>query len=394
VNHFRPLPLLAFAAVSALAIAPAAAPAKTPTGPAGSAFYTPPKHTSATRHGAPIWTRKLTGAAALKPAASNTLVLYRSTDASGKADAVSGTITVPKGKAPKGGWPILTWAHGTTGIADSCAPSRSPSDPLTSYVYPDLAKWLKAGYAVVRTDYQGLGTPGVHGYLIGKDEGYSVLDMVRAARKVVGHLSNRVIIGGHSQGGHAALWAAALAKSWTPELKVAGTVAFAPASHVGDQASLINFVTTPSGLSGIAALILRAADSAKPSLNVGSFLSDKAAPLYPQTLTECLGALDASDSWGGLAPSDIEKSGTDTSALVAFLNANDPETLKIHTPVLLLQGTADTTVLPPFTDQLDTQLRANGVKVTYKKYDGIVHGAIVAAADADALAFAKKELKR
>jgi pimeloyl-ACP methyl ester carboxylesterase len=385
---------LALAAAAALAIAPAAAPAKTPKGPTGSAFYTPPKHTSAKRHGAPIWARKLTGAAALKPAASNTLVLYRSTDSAGRPDAVSGTITVPKGKAPRGGWPILTWAHGTTGIADSCAPSRSPSDPYTSYVYPDLAKWLKAGYAVVRTDYQGLGTPGVHGYLIGTDEGRSVLDIVRAARKVNRHLSKRVIIGGHSQGGHAALWAAALAKRWTPELKIAGTVAFAPASHLGEQASLITAIKTPSSLTALAALILRGADNAKPSLQVSSLLSDRAAALYPLTLTECLPALAVVNAFSGLAPSEALKDGADTGPLVAYLNANDPETLKIRTPVEILQGTADTTVLPPFTDQLDSALRANGVKVTYKKYEGVQHGPVVAAGDADALAFARKQLRR
>jgi pimeloyl-ACP methyl ester carboxylesterase len=393
VTHMRPLPLLAFAAAAALAIVPAAASAKTPTGPAGSAFYTPPKHTAAKRHGAPIWARKLSGKAALKPAASNTLVLYRSTDSSGAPDAVSGTITVPKGKAPKGGWPILTWAHGTTGIADSCAPSRSPADPFTSYVYPQLDQWLKAGYAVVRTDYQGLGTPGVHGYLIGKDEGRSVLDIVRAARKVVGHLSNRVIIGGHSQGGHAALWAAALAKTWTPELKVAGTVAFAPASHLGEQASLITAITTPSSVTALAALILRGADSADPALHVSSLLSDRATALYPLTLTACLPALSVVNAFAGLAPSEALKEGADTGQLVAFLNANDPETLKIRTPVEILQGTADTTVFPIFTDPLVTSLRANGAKITYKKYDGVNHGGVVAAGDADALAFAKKQLR-
>src|SRR3954451_22089738 len=394
VNPLRPLPTLAFAAAAALALAPAAAPAKTPKGPAGSAFYTPPKKTSAKRHGAPIWTRKLTGAGALKPAASNTLVLYRSTGSDGKPNAVSGTITVPKGKAPKGGWPIFTWAHGTTGIGDGCAPSRSPTDPYSSYVYADLAKWLKAGYAGVRTDYQGLGTPGVHGYLIGKDEGRSVLDIVRAARKSVGHLSNRVIIGGHSQGGHAALWAAGLAKTWTPELKVAGTVAFAPASHLGEQASLITSVTTPSALTALAALILRGADSADPALNVSSLLSDKAAALYPLTLKQCLQSLAVVNGFAGIAPSEGIKQGAGLNPLIAFLNANDPETPKIRTPVEILQGTNDSTVLPPFTDQLDTALRANGVNVTYKKYEGVTHGGVVSAADADALAFAKKKLGR
>src|SRR3954451_22906129 len=269
VTRSVPLSLAALAA-AALAAAPAAAPAKVRSGPAGSAFYKPPKHSTAKRHGDPIWTRRLSGAGALKPSASNTLVLYRSTDANGHTDAVSGSITVPKGKAPKGGWPILTWAHGTTGIADSCAPTRSPADPSTSYVYPQLDAWLKAGFAVVRTDYQGLGTPGVHGYLVGVDEGRSVLDVVRAARKVDPAIGKRVIIGGHSQGGHAALWAAALAPKWTPDLDVRGTVAFAPASHVEDQAKLINSISAPGSITGLVSLILRGADAADPSLHLAS----------------------------------------------------------------------------------------------------------------------------
>jgi pimeloyl-ACP methyl ester carboxylesterase len=244
----------------------------------------------------------------------------------------------------------------------------------------------------VRTDYQGLGTPGVHGYLIGKDEGRSVLDIVRAARASVGHLSNKVIIGGHSQGGHAALWAAALAKTWTPDLKVAGTVAFAPASHLGEQASLITSITTPSAITALAALILRGADSADPALHVSALLSDRAAALYPLTLTNCLPALGVANAFAGLAPSEALKDGADIGPLVAFLSANDPETLKISTPVEILQGTADTTVFKLFTDPLVSSLSANGAKVTYKTYDGVTHGGVVSAGDADALAFAKKKL--
>ena len=201
-----------------LAALPAAADAaKVRKGPAGTAFYKPPSPLPGKGHGGLIWTRKLTGTAALKGGATNRLVLYRSTGVDGKAVAVSGTVSVPKGKAPKGGWPVITWGHGTTGIADACAPSRdsasNPAHTLINYAYPLLQRWLKAGYAVVRTDYEGLGTPGEHPYLIGRSEGYSMLDMVRAARKLDKRLGRQVIIAGHSQGGQAALWAASLAPS-------------------------------------------------------------------------------------------------------------------------------------------------------------------------------------
>jgi hypothetical protein len=113
---------------------PAAAEAKVRKGPGGLAFYKPPEPLPAGKHGALIWARRLTGPAALKGGAGNRLLLYRSTSASGKAVAVSGTLTVPKGKAPKGGWPVISWAHGTTGIADRARPratgrSRSSTTP-------------------------------------------------------------------------------------------------------------------------------------------------------------------------------------------------------------------------------------------------------------------------
>src|SRR3954453_7971858 len=227
-------PILATLAATLVLAAPAQA--AVPKGPAGTAFYTP-SGAVPSKHGSPIWQRKLTGPAVLKSAKSNTLLLYSSTSTGGKAVPVSGTVSVPKGKAPKGGWPVVSWAHGTTGIADVCAPSIIGM-PAT-YDQPLMNTWLKAGYAVVRTDYEGLGTPGEHPYLIGVSEGRSVLDMVRAARKLDGSIGKRVVIAGHSQGGQSALFAGSLAKKWTPELTLRGTLAFAPVSHLSEQGSLL-----------------------------------------------------------------------------------------------------------------------------------------------------------
>ena len=227
----RALIALSLLIVAAVVAAPAAS-AKVRQGPKGAAFYDPPGNAHG-KHGTLIWARRQTGPDAIAGRRSH-LILYRSTGPDGKANAVSGSVALPKGKAPKGGWPVITYAHGTTGSADTCAPTRGyDANTLISYAYPLLKRWLKAGYAVVRTDYEGLGTPGVHAYLGGPTEGYSVLDAVRAARKVEPRLSKRFVIAGHSQGGHAALFAASLApRPGRLSCALRGTVAFAPASHL------------------------------------------------------------------------------------------------------------------------------------------------------------------
>jgi acetyl esterase/lipase len=372
---------------------------KVRTGPSGDAFYAPPSPLPGKKHGDLIWARKLTGAAVAPGASSTKVVLYRSQGVDGKADAVSGIVSTPKGKAPKKGWPVITYAHGTTGAADQCAPSRdvagTPVHPYNAYILPLVTRWLKAGYAVVRTDYEGLGTPGVHPYLIGASEGRATLDIARAARELDPRLSKNTIISGHSQGGHAALFAAALAKSWTPDLKLRGTVAFAPASHLDDQIPLTSILTTPGGgLSGLIAVIGRGIATANPSFDLGAVLSDQANAFYPQTETQCLPELSAPASFGGLSPKAIFKDGADLAPLAKLLDVQDPSHLKITTPLLIDQGSADTTVLPPFTDQLATELRTNGAKsLTYKKYPGVDHAGIVTAAAKDATTWIAKRLK-
>src|SRR6478735_8949332 len=209
-HSFRPrllkgLVATAVAAVGfgALASFASAGTATAPRGPSGLAFYNPPSNLPSGPHGTLIWQRPAGGSVPLTSAARTT---------QGRAAAVSGSVSIPKGKPPKGGWPVITYAHGTTGSADICAPSRvhngAPAESLITYVDPELNAWVNAGYAVVRTDYQGLGTPGPHPYLIGKSEGRSVLDIVRAARDVFPGIGKRFLIAGHSQGGQSALFAA------------------------------------------------------------------------------------------------------------------------------------------------------------------------------------------
>jgi len=389
------LPVLVVLAL--IAGAPAAS-AGVPRGPAGPAFYTPPSPLPSGAHGAAIRARPLRGAAVLGGARRNVLLLYRSTGSRGRAVAVSGTVAVPHGRAPRGGWPVIAYGHGTTGIADGCAPTRdragTPVHAYHAYAYPLLERWLRAGYAVVRTDYQGLGTPGVHEYLNGPVEGRAVLDAVRAARRVA-PLSRRVALAGHSQGGHAALWAASQAPRWTPELAVRGAYALAPASHLGEQTTLLPSIAGPlGGLGGFASLIVRGIDAARPELMVPLGLGDRAAALYPRTLTDCLPELGRADAFGGLRGTEFLRAGVDAGPVTAAIGDGDPEDLRIRTPVRIVQGTADATVLPAFSEQLADAYRARGIRVALRRFEGVTHGGIVAAAARDSLRWLRARIGR
>ena len=375
----------AFATLS-LAMTTAAAGAAG-TGPAGHAFYVPPSPLAAAPHGTVIWSRPLTTAAALPSAARNLLVLYHSTSAGGRDIAVSGTVAIPRGTPPRGGWPVLTWAHGTTGLAADCAPSRDEANG-PDHAYLMLAEtmldaWVARGYAVVQSDYEGLGTPGVHPYLIGVSEARGVVDMVRAARQLDPQIGTRYVISGHSQGGQGALFAAAIAKDWAPELTPLGDVALAPASHVlpyvqglmKTTAPTLGFAFMPYFLVGVAA--------ADPAVQIDRILTPAALAKVPDAQRLCIDALRAPGSWGTLVPADQFRSDADTAAFFRDLAANDPGPLKVGMPTLLAQGTADVIVGPIATDLLGQQLCGNGVPVAYRTYDGVTHRGLLDASLAD-----------
>src|SRR4051812_11476571 len=169
-------------------------------------------------------TEPLDPALGLAMAGEQRRILYTSTDGmDGKTPiVVSGAYFVPKGTPPSGGWPLVAWAHGTTGIADTCAPSWIPRTERDAAY---LNAWLQQGFAIVATDYQGLGTPGPHPYLAVRPEAYSVLDSVRAVLKGFPNLADRIVVIGQSQGGGAAFAAAGIAPSYAPELAIRGSVA-------------------------------------------------------------------------------------------------------------------------------------------------------------------------
>ncbi len=175
-------------------------------------------------------------------------ILYHSTTIYGADVAESGYVIAPSAPPPAGGYPVIAWAHGTSGFAAPCAPSLFTDSGGGSgpYLLPSLDRYLAAGYVVSAADYQGLGvSDGVHPYLLGTSEGRSVLDATRATRALPGlKTADAVVIYGHSQGGHAALFAAEQAPTYAPDLHVVGVVAAAPATGLS---TLISIVGTPTG---------------------------------------------------------------------------------------------------------------------------------------------------
>jgi alpha-beta hydrolase superfamily lysophospholipase len=354
-------------------------------GPSGLSFYTPVRSIPA-RHGTLIWSRVAGGSVPLQSAASTRLILYSSTSVTGDRVAVSGSVSIPKGKAPAGGWPVISYGHGTTGIADQCAPSRNTvggvADGYISYTDPIMNSWLDAGYVVARTDYEGLGTEGVHPFLVGKSAGRGILDIVRAAHQMNPAISKDFVITGHSQGGNASLFAADQAATWTPELKLKGTVAYAPASQLKEQLPTLQGLTS-TGLTPLATMIVRGMDSVYPEIDADALLSDEILPFYPETLTKCLSELSQADSLGSIRGNQVVRAGADTAGLLEILGEQNPVATSAA-PIVLAQGLADTTTLPGFTDLLSSVLRRiPGNRVSLLEYPGVNHGSILQASAED-----------
>ncbi len=157
-------------------------------------------------------------------------IAYWTTDQGGRAQAVTGMVVAPREALPASPRRVIAWTHGTWGVVERCAPSLSADFFAAT---PALADMVRRGYVVVAPDYPGLGSAMPHPFLVGVDTGRSVLDAIRAARNIpVAAAGNRFAVWGESQGGHAALWTAALARAYAPDLSLIATAAAAPVTDL------------------------------------------------------------------------------------------------------------------------------------------------------------------
>lgn len=216
-----------------------------------------------------------------------TAVQYVSRSATNQPNAVTGTVIVPNAAWPgPGARPIVSFAVGTQGIGDNCAPSKAiPGGTL--YEQGSIQALLDKGWAVAVTDYEKLGTPGDHTYIVAAAEAHAVLDIVRAAIKLPGSglsLASPVGVSGYSQGGQAAAKTAEIEGSYAPELNVKGVAAGGVPSDLAKLVPTLDnsvFFT----LLGYAAIGL---NSAYPELNLDSYLNDTGRQLLTTARSSCV----------------------------------------------------------------------------------------------------------
>jgi hypothetical protein len=317
--------------------------------------------------GLPVRVEPLPIALRLAGAGQAWRIWYLSTAWDGSPTVVSGTITVPTGTPPPGGWPVVSYAHGFGGTADQCAPSNLGPSPWERTLNETL---LGGGYAIAATDYDGIGTPGESSVINGRSEGYAVIDAVRAARYLA-PVSGSWISVGYSLGGHAALWSGHLADTYAPSLRHVGTIALAsfvqfPIQLASEQISNPAAPVTPGSLySGVTGPVTH------PDFVASDWFTPQGLQLVDQARQECIGQLAADTATVTNGQVFIDPA----AAEAEFARLLAPEEVPIGRypePVRLAHGTAD--LIPAQASQVTAaELAAAGTDVTYTPVAGADH---------------------
>jgi len=374
---------------------PAQCAAGVRTGPDGASFYNPPSPLPHGHHGDLIWANQVPA----PPHAHACRILYLSTLHNGTPVAVSGIVVWPDGSGPRGGRHVVAWAHGTVGGPRQCAPSAAPEPAVDLDDYfsfqssfgidvgvPALTDFLAAGDVVVGTDYQGLGTPGVHQYVVGATETNNVLDSVLAARQIQSaHAGRDTAVLGWSQGGGAALFIGQNAPAYAPGVRLVGVAALAPAADIGPELEgrVLPGPHTATSRAHNAALrinVYRGFLAAYPELKASQVLQPAGIQALDGDGVACI------EHFADVIESnyaETQQMGTLFQPLrdvpqswIKRFDENTPGYAPTVAPVLVMQGTDDTVINPNSTTQYIKRACQFSQPVEYTRYQGATHQTI------------------
>ena len=307
--------------------------------------------------------------------ATATRVVYRSTSGvTGEPTEVSGTVVVPGGTPPEGGWPIVSYGHGTTGVLEACGPSRY-ANLLGSA--PIVAALALNGFAVAMTDYQGLGLPGsYHPYLDSKTFGYNMIDAVRAARNFMPTLSSRWSAYGVSLGGMAAWAASDRNGEYGGGLELVGTAAMVPVSDMAGLADAAANETLTRAQYPLLMYALHGLAITHPEMNLDDYRSGLARDRWDDFM-ECVPPKsdDVPELTTRLQPADLKPASVEaTDRLRNYLADMALPQQRSTTPLLVMYGTEDDLILEPWTEKALKRACDSGDIVEYELHQGEGHG--------------------
>ena len=283
----------------------------------------------------------------LPPNTAISRIMFQSQSLNGSAVPVSAFILWPYlPRSLADGYPIIAWAHGSSGGFGNCAPSH-----YRNLLYQFAAPFELAlqGYVVVAPDYMGLGVtedananPLVLPYLGNPSHANDLFYGVQAAQSAFSTLSKQFVVMGHSEGGGAA-WAAATRQAEKPVEGYLGTVVGSPLT---DLAALVNYDGVNLEVR-VASLISRTLSDLYPNFDPTNILTS-AGIARSKLISEIQGCWNTglelfADS--GLAQANW----TSTSYAQGYAKMINPSGKSVAGPMLVLQGEADSAVPFPVT---------------------------------------------
>lgn len=295
-------------------------------------------------------------------------IRYETRDHRGRRVQSTGVVVAPRRQE---GLPrdVVAWAHGTVGIVEACAPSRS-AEAISGI--PAIADMIARGWVVVATDYPGLGTPGPHGYLVGDAAAHAVLDSVRAARRIpAARAGTRLAIWGHSQGGHATLFAASRLASYAPEFQLAAAVAASPPT---DLAGILDGMD-PTARGLLSAYVVRSW-SRTYAVPLSTIVDRRTEGIIGRATTGCVGGETGLDQLVRVVALKDRLGAVDLTAKprwASLLARNSVTASFRNVPLMVVSATADKVVADPVTRRFVASARADGADVTFVPIQGGDH---------------------
>jgi len=300
-------------------------------------------------------------------------ILYHSRTANGEDVPVSAVVLIPDGKPPARGWPVIAWAHEFRGAARQCAPSLMKNLGAG----PILAMYANLGYAVIATDYSGLGADSGKPVLDMQSNALDVMYSVLAARAAVKEIGPKWIAFGLFEGGMAAV---AVSESEVRDPNYLGSVA---TSGVADaQEAYQRFA---QGSSNRMLLVLASTVKALyPEFQLSDMLKDTALPAYQRVAQTCGGETEPEFTNGMLKP------GWENNRFVKeFFGLNTPGQKPAHGPLLVISGEADPAVPAEMTGKPVARMCKQGSRILFLKYPDLDSSGVMGASVADQISWIK-----